>query len=211
MTRTPAGAFLCRIARFFLCSAFVGLAVKIMDDWIDRSNGRGGDEPPHGERACDFASRLGTAALPYALVCLACGVAFDPPTALALFFGSYAVGMALGTADRYPSGLSGAQESLAVLAASVMACGLRLTLTAGLCILCVQALDDVIDYHVSGLATAPLVRRFGLWETALAAAGFLLVAAGLDAPRTLGVMLAAALVWKVERLLESRQSRMWYN
>jgi len=177
---------------FFLCSALAGLSVKIMDDWLDRE--RDGPRPT-------FATRLGDASLPYALLSFACAVPFDPATAVALLLMSYAAGMG-GRAlrDVYPSGLRGWQESLFAVIISVGACGWRLTTVAGLCIAAIQGIDDVMDWRNRGPSAAPLVRRFGVIEVAAGTIAAVLFALGLDIPRTFGVIMGAAFIWCLEAL-----------
>ncbi|MGE5484470.1 MAG: hypothetical protein ACM3X4_05600 [Ignavibacteriales bacterium] len=187
--------------RFFLCAALTGLAIKIMDDWLDISRDRcDGDTPPGP--GPDLVSRLGDASLPYALLLFACAVPIDGRTAVALFLMAYAAGMGgASSRDLYPSGLRGWQESVVSALISWVACGWRVTAVAGLCMACIQGFDDVMDYGEGGARAAPLVGRFGIVEVAAVAAAMALLSLALDIPRTAGILTAAVFVWRLESAL----------
>ncbi|NPV71424.1 MAG: hypothetical protein HPY55_12395 [Firmicutes bacterium] len=201
IARAVSGGLVLNILRFFLCSAFVGLAVKIMDDWLD---GGAGVARPASDKS-NLAGNLGAASLPYAMLALVCGALFAPETAAGLFLCSYALGMAWGAGrDHYPSGLTGWQESALALLISLAGCGFRVTAVCGLCMAAVQGLDDAIDYRTLGPSSAPFARRLGLVETVLASSGILMLAFAVDLARTAGAVLGAVFVWVLEGFFNSR-------
>lgn len=167
---------------------FVGVAVKLLDDFMDlRSDAQYG--------VPSIAVRLGEATLPYAMLSLALGAAFDPRFGLSLFLASYAVGMASDLRRILPLGLTGWQESLGAFLLGVLFTGPLVQLWALSMMAFVQCVDDLQDVRRDDLCgSANLVRRWGLGEVRLAALGFFMFAALLAPFHTVLLLIAVALI-----------------
>lgn len=181
-----------RAGAAIICS---GLAVKLMDDFLDlQYDSQAGIPSP--------AVRLGEATLPYGLILLAIGAAFHAPIALSLFFAAYAIGMVQDLRRPLPSGLTGWQESLLVLGLGALLLG-PVNQIWGLAIMVfVQAIDDTIDYHVDQMSGNPnLLRRFGWVEVNGVAFGCFVLAAWLYPIETALTIVAVAVldtwVWRM--------------
>lgn len=181
-----------RAGAAIICS---GLAVKLMDDFLDlQYDSQAGIPSP--------AVRLGEATLPYGLILLAIGAAFHAPIALSLFFAAYAIGMVQDLRRPLPSGLTGWQESLLVLGLGALLLG-PVNQIWGLAIMVfVQAIDDTIDYHVDQMSGNPnLLRRFGWVEVNGVAFGCFVLAALLYPIETALTIVAVAVldtwVWRM--------------
>lgn len=177
-----------------LGAAFLtGLAVKLMDDFLDAPLDR-----CRGQHT--IAQRLGSASLPYALIVLALGAALNPPWAVSLFLASYALGMAGDLGRRVPSGMTGYQEALLGLGACMLLFGLLRALAAFSVILAIQVADDLRDWKEDRLAGGGLItRRLGLIETTLALAVSGSVALSADARMAIITWIAAGAVSAVMR------------
>lgn len=170
-----------RAGAAILCT---GLAVKLMDDFLDlKYDSQAGIPSP--------AVRLGEATLPYGLILLALGAAFHAPIALALFIAAYAVGMVQDLGRPLPSGLAGWQESVVVLGLGALLLGPVMQIWGLAVMVFVQAIDDVMDYELDQVSGNPnLVRRFGWVEVNSVALGCFILAALLH-PIATGLAIAA--------------------
>lgn len=185
-----------------LAVVLVGVAVKLMDDVLDREEDAWTGRP-------NAAARLGPAATAYALAALAGASALSLRDALLLFWASYAWGMAHGSGARLPLGLRAWQETAVTVALSVAAAGLADTLAALALVGSVQLVDDWIDLRrerarTTGSQASPpeevpppiLARnwaaRLGPGEALLAGAGLALVAAAWDPLRAAAAWAVAA-------------------
>ncbi|QIA27020.1 hypothetical protein DYI95_005360 [Thermaerobacter sp. PB12/4term] len=183
-----------------LAVLLVGVAVKLMDDVLDREEDAWTGRP-------NAAARLGPAATAYALAALAAAAALSLRDALLLFWASYAWGMAHGSGTRLPLGLRAWQETAATVALSVAAAGLPDTLAALALVGSVQLVDDWIDLRrerartpggnpAPGQATGAgparnWAARLGPEEALLAGLGLALVAAAWDPLRAVAAWAAA--------------------
>ncbi|ADU51191.1 hypothetical protein Tmar_1078 [Thermaerobacter marianensis DSM 12885] len=118
--------------------AAAGVAVKLMDDVLDRAEDEQAGRP-------NVAARLGPAATAYALAALAVATALSLRDALLLFWASYAWGMAHGAGARLPLGLRAWQETALAVALAALAAGVPDTLAALALVGAVQLLDDWVD------------------------------------------------------------------
>lgn len=181
-----------RAGAAILCA---GLAVKLMDDFLDlQYDSQAGIPSP--------AVRLGEATLPYGLILLAVGAAFHPPVALSLFLAAYAIGMVQDLKRSLPSGLTGWQESLLSLGLGALLLGPVIQIWGLAMMVFVQAVDDTIDYHVDQMSGNPnLLRRFGWVEVNGVAFVCLVLAAWLYPIETALTIVAAAVldtwVWRM--------------
>lgn len=175
-------------ARLGAATLFTGVAVRLMDDFLDlRYDVLEGAET--------LAVRLGEGSIAYALISFALGAMVDAQTAVALMIGAYAVGMAGDLDRRLPSGLAGYQESAAVLAAGLLFLPLRTLLWAVASMLCVQLLDDLEDLGPDRVSGNPnFARRLGVVEAHMLALAALLIAALAHPEGTVTVFAATALI-----------------
>ena len=178
----------------------VALAVKLMDDVLDRDDDAAAGRP-------NWAERIGPGATAYALAALAGAAALSIRDALSLFWASYVWGMAHGASPRLPLGLAAWQESALALAASVVATGLVDTLGALALVGSIQLLDDWWDLRRdppgdAGLAGAAApgsvprnwAGRLGRTEALLIGCGLGLAAVARDPVQALSAWAVAVMV-----------------
>lgn len=117
-----------------------GVAVKLMDDHLDREKDRSAG-------LINWSERLGRAALPYALTALLIATALDPRAAISFFFASYALGMGRDLGERLPTVLKGYQEIALALLIGIGLAGVRSMALALTLMGAVQFTDDLLDRH----------------------------------------------------------------
>jgi len=158
------------LVRLFGAFLLAGLAVKWMDDVLDVDY-----DLCQGQRT--LAARFGRAALPYAMVVMACAVALAEAPAIAAFFGAYAVGMFARPFERLPSQLPAWAESLIALCLCALIVGWRGALWGASFMLAVDWLDDLVDrFRDAETGQWNAVIRFGLVEVLLTILGAMAVA-----------------------------------
>lgn len=168
----------------FAAVTLTAFVVRWMDDLVD-------GEFPTGH------ARETTVAL-YSLLALALACVLDAQRALALFLGSYSLGMWSAGSQRLPLGLTPWQEALGAIAASVAAAGWALALAALAALVAIQAADDLHDAEEDLFRGAPnWVYRWGRAETVLVGLIGLLVAALLEPALLVTAFGAVAVVQSV--------------
>ncbi len=166
--------------RGLAAATLAGVAVKLMDDALDRRLDEAGGRE-------NSAARLGESVTAYALAALALGAAAEWRIAVSVFLAAYAVGMAGGLFGRLPSGLLGWQEAALALALGLLAVGVRgmggsLLMVAG-----AQLADDLLDRSEDGEWDGAWVWGLGIPGASLGLALVWLAAAALDLPRSLAL------------------------
>ncbi len=148
-------------------TAAVAIAVKLMDDGLDRERDLAAGFP-------NWAAPLGRGAPAYALLALAVACALSPACAVPLFLAAYAIGMGRGH-ERQPSGLPGWLEGVVALAIAAAFFGLVRAAAAAAAIAAVQATDGLLDWRADAgyrplpLPVAPLVAlAAAAWAAAFA-------------------------------------------
>lgn len=131
----------------FISAALCSVAVKLLDDYLDREIDEACGEP-------NSVNRLGEGAVAYCLPALASSVAFQPEIGACLFFASWAVGMYHDLNASFPSGLRGWQESLLVCLTGWYLFTWQSMLWTILLAGGVQLFDDIVDQRqdkISGM------------------------------------------------------------
>lgn len=124
-----------------LCVLSTGLAIKILDDYLDREI----DEVMGKETFVQFFQQ---SILPYGLLFLAVALTLEPKLGGSLFLASYTVGMFKQQEQIYPCKLSGWQEIVLSCFLGSFLYGWFDFLSALSIIFFVQLLDDFYDYKV---------------------------------------------------------------
>lgn len=140
---------------------FVGSAIKLMDDYLDAEY-----DICRGEHT--LAVKLGRATLPYTLVLALLGAYLHLDAAIALFFGSYAVGMLSTWSERLPTRVPAYVEIGAAVLLSCWLAGWQMALWGLALMAMIDWLDDLID--MSGdrrSGQRNLALRLGVVETTL--------------------------------------------
>lgn len=149
------------IFNFFLTIIAVvccSIAIKLADDFLDR------------ETDCiigktNWTQVLGQGTMVYAMFFLALAAGINAPLSLALFLGSYVVGMFNSMKDRFPSKLNGFQESFLALAIGLLLFGWSIMLFAVSLVLAIQLFDDYLDARKDSLSgQRNLANKFGHLE-----------------------------------------------
>lgn len=170
------------------CALLMGAAIKLMDDALDTDFDLG-----RGRRT--LAHQLGRATLPYALVLAVTAVAFDRSLALAVFFGSYAVGMFTTWHDSLPTRLPAYVEIAAAVALSTALVGWKLALWGVAAMAVVDWLDDVMDLTGDTRSgQTNLAARIGLAETLMLTLVALCVSVLTNAALTAVVLVAVTVL-----------------
>ncbi|MGM9571489.1 MAG: hypothetical protein ACI3ZR_04645 [bacterium] len=123
------------------CVLSTGLAIKILDDYLDREI----DELAGKDTFVQFFQQ---SILPYGLLFLAFGLTLEPKLGGSLFLASYAVGMFKQQEQIYPCKLSGWQEIVLSCFLGSFLYGWFDFLSALSIIFFVQLLDDFYDYKI---------------------------------------------------------------
>ena len=176
-------------AGVFLAALLTGVAVKVLDDFLDAA--------PEDRAAWAF---------PYGAAALAVAGALAPEVAAVLFLASYAVGMFGFPGRRMPSGLPAWVESCLAVGLGALLAGWGLTVVALAGVTALQCWDDVMDCREDRLVgQANLAARFGRVE--IGTAGAALAVAALLGDVTLGgsVIASAGLIWAAERMIKGRR------
>lgn len=146
----------------FVAILLSGATVKLMDDALDVEY-----DLCRGKRT--LAARLGRACLPYSLVCFAIAMMADRQAALAVFLGSYAVGMFTRFEERLPSRVPAYVEIVAAIAIAVILIGWQDALWGVAMMSMIDWLDDVMDRHKDAASGQfNVVNRFGIVEVLFA-------------------------------------------
>lgn len=170
------------------CMLCMGAAVKLMDDALDADY-----DLYRGRRT--LASQFGRATLPYALALGVVAAAIDLQVAIAVFFGSYAVGMFSTWRETLPTRVPAYVEVLAAVGLSVALIGWRMALWGIASMAVVDWIDDVMD--LSGdkrSGQSNLAARIGLAETLMLTLVALCTAVLTDAKLTAVVLIAVTLL-----------------
>jgi hypothetical protein len=185
---------------FFACF-FTGIAIKIMDDFLDASI-----DSMIGKRT--WAASLDEAALPYALVALSLAAVAEPVWSITLFWASYAVGMRGDLTRPLPLGLTGWQEASLLGMIAILAFGWRTVFTSWAAIFSVQAIDDLLDRKqdkMSGAANWAI--QWGVVETSLTASIVIIALGYLDIAKLVFVFATGPLVVKIQELSTRKEEK----
>ncbi len=183
-------ASLAGLVQTFLATLLTGVAVKILDDFLDAA--------PEDRAAWAF---------PYGAAALAVAGALAPKVATVMFLASYAVGMFGLPRQRMPSGLPAWVESCLAVGLAALLAGGRLAGAALAGMAAVQCWDDVMDWHEDGLVgQANLAARFGRVETGVAGAALAVAALLGDFSLGVAVIASAGLIWVGERIIKRWRS-----
>jgi 4-hydroxybenzoate polyprenyltransferase len=152
--------------RIFLSVVLCSLAIKLLDDYLDREL-----DTASGEY--NWINCLGEGAVAYSLPFLAISSALHPEIGVSLFLASWTVGMYRDLNVIYPSSLRGWQESLIVMAVGFCFAGWRTMICSLLLAGAVQLADDVIDrYTDQATGIRNLAHRWGAMPCCVACIAF---------------------------------------
>lgn len=141
----------------FFCAA----AVKLADDYLDKEIDAHSGQP-------NWAEKLGSATLFYAIIFLIIAAGLHSSVSLPLFLASYIVGMFNESEHVFPSRLTGLEESLLVLAVGLLLFGWQSMLFSLSFMLAVQLFDDCLDVQRDKIAGySNWAYRFGIVECLL--------------------------------------------
>lgn len=168
------------------CCAF---SVKLTDDWLDQEHDR-----LAGRK--NWANQLGIGTMLYAMLLLILAASLQTTVSLALFLASYIIGMFHDLTSRFPLGLLGWQESLAILLISIVLFGWQNTIFSLLFVTGMQLLDDCYDVIGDRLAgQRNFAAKLGQLECFLLATLFLLMAWSMDQEHFFPVTTGAAVAY----------------
>ncbi|NPV52620.1 MAG: hypothetical protein HPY71_03745 [Firmicutes bacterium] len=196
------GSFEAFSLRSLSAALLAGVAIKLMDDYIDREV----------DEICgkySFALTLEGALVPYALLCAALACALDSSLASSLIIGSYIVGMLPDLDEVFPSGLNARLESIVVGLFGVILLGWRAILSSIVLMSGVQLIDDIVDYlHEGAIVGRNYAKAFGCLGTGAAALASMMLGFILDSGKTITVMAAFLVLTAGEQVLVARLTRL---
>lgn len=167
--------------------ALAGVAVKLLDDYLDR-------EDAEDARALPA----------YALLALSASVVLAPGLASSLFLAAYAVGMLKDLGRPFPARLTGWQEVALVVAAGLLLTGWREMLESLALMVAVQSGDDLLDWSLDrARGRTTLIGRIGLGECVFLCVFTAALAWCLAPGKTALVAGTAAGIWWGERALRA--------
>lgn len=123
---------------FFFAALLTGVAVKIMDDYVDEESDLLSNRP-------NLCHRYGRDITVYGFWSLLAAAAIELPTATGLFAAAYAVGMAFRDTSIYLSRLSNLGEGTLSIAFSILVAGFSTTAVALSLMAAIQLWDDWLD------------------------------------------------------------------
>lgn len=184
----------------FVGILMTGLAIKIMDDFLDVEY-----DQCLGKKT--LALRWGRASLPYGLFLLALGCAISLTYSLTLFFASYAVGMVHVWSEKMPTRLAAFIEMLGAFGTSIWLVGVMPAVWGVTMMATVQLLDDLFDIQKDAYTgQRNTVIRMGMVEATLLLLIFFFLSVLLDPMGTVYVLLAMPLVHMILELMGGGQS-----
>lgn len=179
--------FLSIVIAVICCSA----AVKLADDYLDR-------EYDVIAGKANWTEVLEQGTMLYAMFLLALAAGINTSLSLSLFLSCYIVGMFSSMRDKFPSRLSGFQESLIALTIGIFLFGLHTMLFSLSFILAIQLFDDYIDEQSDHLVgQRNFANRFGEIECLIASLIFIITAWGVNEKEFIPVLTGTAIVYLV--------------
>lgn len=185
---------------WLLCLLLIGAAVKLLDDSLDADF-----DKFRGERT--LAARLGRAVYPYGVLLALLAAYVDVKLTVALFLGSYVVGMFVQWRERLPTKVPAYVEIVLAIALSFALTGWHVAVWAIAMMAVVDWLDDLVDYSgdkTSGQANIAL--KIGVVETLFLIMMALCAAVLLD-PLMTGLTFIAVILLTI--LAEVTTKRLW--
>lgn len=185
-------SFLTTTAAVACCAA----AIKLADDYLD-------SEADAVVGKTNWAKVLGPGAMLYAMFLLALAAGINATLSLSLFFASYISGMFSYLGDKYPSRLTGFQESLLAFIVGIMLFGWNNMLFSLSFVAAIQLFDDYIDAHSDRLSgQRNLANRFGHIECLVLSLVCLLVAWGVNEYYFIPTVLGSGIVYFIALRIE---------
>lgn len=179
--------FLSIVIAVVCCSA----AIKLADDYLDR-------EYDVIAGKANWTEVLEQGTMLYAMFLLALAAGINTSLSLSLFLSCYIVGMFSSMRDKFPSRLSGFQESLIALTIGLFLFGLHTMLFSLSFILAIQLFDDYIDAQSDHLVgQRNFANRFGEIECLIASLIFIITAWGVNEKEFIPVLMGTAIVYLV--------------
>ncbi|MCL6631500.1 MAG: hypothetical protein K6T63_02610 [Alicyclobacillus herbarius] len=184
--------------RVFACLLLMAGAIKVMDDYLDRDF-----DLTCGKRT--LAARLERSALPYGLVLALVATFLDLRVALAVFFGSYAVGMFANWKEKMPTHLPAYVEIVASIILACLFSGWQTALWGIAMMAAIDWLDDLLDRAVDRRSgQRNLASKMGTIETLLLVLAALGVAVLVNASLTVLAFLALPMIIVLDELTTQR-------
>ncbi len=124
----------------FLGLFFIGLVIKMMDDFLDQDI----------DRLCEvwnITFILGRGILPYTLVLMSVALYYNFDEAIGFFTASYLMGMAYERNNKLPTRILAWQEGLIIFIIGIFMTSVSNSLGCLLLIILLQFIDDLIDYR----------------------------------------------------------------
>lgn len=181
-----------------IAAACCAAAVKLADDYLDKDY-----DAIVGKS--NWANIFNEGTMLYAMFLLALAAGIHAPLSLSLFLSSYIVGMFSSMRDKFPSRLTGFQESCLALIVGIILFGWNHMLFAMSFVLAVQLFDDYIDARSDQAAgQRNLANRFGKMECVVACLLAISIAWGVNDrlffPVLVGTVIIYLLSFRYERI-----------
>lgn len=183
-----------------------GMAIRLMDDVVDRASDK-------SIGLVTSVDQLADTALVYALAALATGAFLAPALVGALFLAAYAVGMGGDLKRRLPSGLSGYQESVLVIAIGIAGAGVWIMSWAVAVMVALQAIDDLRDLTIDGrTGSRNMCQVLGQGEVILLGLLALLTSLNLSLALTsVALLIAVTVSWATRGKPREARTNVWWG
>jgi len=182
------------VTSMFLSLCLMGFAIKMMDDYLD-----GEYDLCQGRHTLSI--RLGRASLPYALIAAILGTYFNPSIAVAVFCGSYAVGMFTTWQEKLPTRLPAYAEIAIAASVSWILTGWQIAFWGLSMMAVVDWLDDIVDYSRDKInGSRNIALRIGIIETLLLLLFALFIAVFLNAKLTVFCFLTLTILTVISEI-----------
>lgn len=173
--------------RYFFCILLTGFVIKFVDDYIDREK-----DYLIGQK--NIFNILDDNILPYIFIIYSVACYIDRTTAVTLFLASFSLGMIHDFTAKMPTLLYGYQESIILIALSVLIIGIKDMLSSLLIIASIHLIDDLIDVNKEIYIKKNWAFLLGKVETLTLSIIFFLLSVYINLYKTLMVLIATPLV-----------------
>lgn len=190
-----------RILLDLLAIAPAGIAIKLLDDFLDYAV----------DLACDSPSLidiLGSGSVVYTMVFAVLACSINLRLAAPLMLAAYSVGMLKAPSQMLPLGLSAWMESVVIVLATWAIFGWPATLVSVLLMIAIEFVDDIIDYSRDSVGGATnLVHSIGKTQLVLVSVAVIIAAFIVDRRTTVLVAICAPTTAAIADLISQSYRR----
>lgn len=186
-----------KITKQILCILFIGIVIKLMDDYIDQDIDKLAGQ-------YNLFNLTHIRIMPYILLIFAIACSFDLNTSITLFFASYSLGMMQSIDTKMFTSLYSYQESILVIILGIFLFGFHDMLSSLFIIAFIHLIDDYLDCDKDKNYKKNWVFILGKVEVIVLSIIFLLSALYLNIYKSVLVIIVAHPVVYITHLLYNK-------